>query len=511
MRHRYLTLGLSLVLLLPACNKDALDKVNPNGGTPDSYYANAIELTQGVNAIYALVQGTNLVGREYFFTHDLRSDDVATGGGQLEAPRAQLLTGSHTPANAVMNSVWNGFYRVILRANAVIANGPEVQPQYISEDLRKRLIGEAQFLRAWAYYNLVSLWGGVPLYTKPSESLEETEPRASVEAVYALIISDLTAAQTSLPTTYDGDNKGRATSGAAQALLGKVYVQKGDYAAAKPELEKVVNSGVYSLVPNYEDNFKEETGFNNESVFEIGYAGQTINWGSADGDGVHDATVRTQEYNAIGWRNLVPSDALLADYERVSKGDAKNDPRFGYNFYRIGDKFNNGADEISNTNVQGNESNFEGKREKISWKKYTSIYKNNINGYYGPMNMRIIRYADVLLLLAECENEVGTAANAIDYLNQVRTRPSVAMPPYPTANYPVNSKAEILRAVQHERRVELAGEQVRNFDILRWRQQGKIAEPISYFQANKQELLPIPQDEISNNPKLTQADQNPGY
>jgi starch-binding outer membrane protein, SusD/RagB family len=181
--NRYLTLGLSALLLLPACNKDALDKVNPNGGTPTSYYKNAIELTQGVNAIYAITKGFNLIGREYFFTHDLRSDDMATGGGQLEAPRAQLLTGSHTPDNAVMNSVWNGFYRVILRANAVIVNGPEIQPQYITEDLRKRLVGEAQFLRAWAYYNLVSLWGGVPIYTKPSETLDVLQKRRCIHSL----------------------------------------------------------------------------------------------------------------------------------------------------------------------------------------------------------------------------------------------------------------------------------------------------------------------------------------
>jgi len=155
MKNKLLTLGLCLGLLLPACNKDSLDKVNPNGGTPASFYQSTIELTQGVNAVYAILQGINLAGREYFFTHDLRSDDVATGGGQLEAPRSQLLTGSQTADNPVMGSVWSGLYRTILRANAVIDNAPKTQN--IAEDLRARLVGEAQFLRAWSYYNLVSL------------------------------------------------------------------------------------------------------------------------------------------------------------------------------------------------------------------------------------------------------------------------------------------------------------------------------------------------------------------
>lgn len=510
MKNRLLTLGLCLALLLPACNKDSLNKVNPNGGTPESFYQTPLELTQGTNAIYALIQGYNLIGREYYFTNDLRSDDVATGGGQLEAPRAQLLTGSQTADNPVMGSVWSGLYRAILRANAVITSAPNTKD--ISEDLRTRLVGEAEFLRAWSYYNLVSLWGGVPLYTKPATSVSEVNPRSTEEVVYQFIIDDLNAAQAALPLTYAASDKGRATKGAAQALLGKVYMNMNKYDLAKTELNKVVASGVYNLVPNYLDNFLEETGFNDESVFEIGYADQSFNWGSPDGDGANEATTRTQEYSAIGWRNLVPSDALLADYERISKGDTKNDPRLGFNFYRIGDTFNNGAGVISNSNVQGTEANFEGSKEKISWRKYTSLYKNDATFYLGPMNMRIIRYADVLLLLAECENEAGNSAVAIGYLNQVRSRPSVALPPYPTANYPVSSKAEIFKAVMHERRVELAGEQIRNFDILRWRKQSKLTvEPIGYFQQGKHELLPIPQAELSNNSKLTQADQNPGY
>jgi hypothetical protein len=163
------------------------------------------------------------------------------------------------------------------------------------------------------------------------------------------------------------------------------------------------------------------------------------------------------------------------------------------------------------TQVQGNLSNFAGGREKISWRKYTSTYKTNSTFYTGPMNMRVIRYADVLLLLAEAENELGNTRPR--WITSTRSAAARAWPcrPIRRPSTPVNSKAEVFRAVAHERRVELAGEQIRNFDILRWRRQNKLAaEPISYFQANKYELLPIPQDEISNNAKLSQADQTPG-
>jgi starch-binding outer membrane protein, SusD/RagB family len=148
------------------------------------------------------------------------------------------------------------------------------------------------------------------------------------------------------------------------------------------------------------------------------------------------------------------------------------------------------------------------------------MYKADPGGFNVNVgiNYRLWRYADVLLLLAECENEAGNIAAAVGYLNQVRARPSVNMPLYGsaamnTAGFPVTSKAEVFKAVQHERQIELCGEEIRNIDILRWRKNGKLTgpDPISYFQANKYEFLPIPQSEFNTNPKITAADQNPGY
>ena len=148
------------------------------------------------------------------------------------------------------------------------------------------------------------------------------------------------------------------------------------------------------------------------------------------------------------------------------------------------------------------------------------MYKADPGGFNVNVgiNYRLWRYADVLMLLAECENEVGSPANAISYLNQIRNRASVSMPNYGTAamdaaGFPVSSKDQIFKAIQHERFIELAGEEIRNIDILRWRANGKLTgpDPISYFQAGKYELLPIPQDEFNTNSNFTPASQNPGY
>ncbi len=510
-----LTIVTTIITLLTtaSCNDDILNKVNPNGVTFDTYFNNASELTAGVNSIYAIVQGNQLVTREWFFTHDLRGDEMAAGGGQLEAPRAQLLNGNHDTGNPLVGAQWNGWYRAIHRANVVLEKG--TSSKTISDADKKRIMGEAYFLRAWAYYELGTLFGGVPIYTEFVKSPDGAKGRSSLADVYKQAITDATTAAAGLPAAHTGSNLGRATRGAAQMLLARIYLQQGDYANARTALKSIVDSGTYSLVDNYTDLTNEEGEFNKESIFEICFApsGGAINWGG-DGDGtsVQEETVRAQEYSPIHWRNLIPSNKLLADYERVSKGDEKNDPRFDLSFWKVGDKFNNGNSELTDTRVQGNTSKFEGKDQKISWRKYSIIYKSDGGNSFCGINQRIMRYADVLLLLAECENELGNSADAIKLMNQVRARKSVDMPPYPTKNYPCDTKAEVFRAVQHERYIELAAEQTRNFDILRWRKNGKLAaEPITYFQKGKHELLPIPQGEVDNNPKIELPDQNSGY
>lgn len=506
----FIVLFFSIIL---SCNEEDLNKVNPNGVTFDTYFNNADELVSGVNGIYALVQSNSLVSREWFFTHDLRSDEMASGGGQLETPRNQLLIGVHDPGNSLVNSIWRGWYRTIHRANVIINKAPSVAN--INEDLRNRLIGEARFLRAWAYYEIATFFGAAPIYTDFVQTVEGSKGRSPQSEVYAVSIDDLKFAQTVLPANYNDRNQGRATRGAAQTLLARVYLQLGDYNSAKTELEKVVSSGTYSLVDNYLDLTNEEGEFNAESIFEVVFApsGGAYNWGSdSDGQSVQEESVRTQEYSAIGWRNLIPSNKILNSYERTSKGDAKDDPRYALSYWQEGDIFNNGNSIMTSDRIQGNTSIVDGVEQKVSWRKYSVLYKVDAGYATSGINQRIMRYADVLLMLAECENELGNSGRAIQLVNQVRARPSVNMPPIPTANIPAGTQAEVRKAIQRERMIELAGEQVRNFDILRWRKHRKLdQEPIAYFTTNKHELLPIPQSEIDNNPKMSQADQNPGY
>jgi starch-binding outer membrane protein, SusD/RagB family len=518
MKKSFILIGLLSLGVVFSCDKE-LDKTNPSVFTTDSYFSNTNELESGVNAAYSLLTGSNLYGREYFFLNDLRSDDCSSGGAQLEVPRNQVLTGTHLPTNSVLGAVWTGWFRMVHRTNVVIdAQNNFKTLNATDEAKKKRVVAEAKFLRGMAYYELGTMWGGVPIYTTTATKSSDAKARNSQDEVLAQVIKDLTEAQVDLPSSYSGADLGRATKHAAQLELARVLMFKGDYAAAKTELTKIVSSGLYSLTDKFLDNFLEETEYNKESIFEIGFDNKIgMNWDNGDGDnlswsGPRKSSIRHQEYSAVGWRNVIPSNTLIDAFERPQKGDAKKDPRMDFTLYFKGDVINQGKGKLEiDYPVQGNTSRLDGTEQKISWRKYSALYKN-ADGYYelNGINMRVMRYAEVLINLAECENELGNTAAAVSLLNQVRNRGDVKMPAYPTAKYPTSTKDQVLAAIQHEKMVELSAEQVRAKDILRWRKQGKLkAEPLSYFVANKHELLPIPQFEIDNNPNI--KGNNPGY
>jgi hypothetical protein len=496
---------ISGVVIIVACNKK-LEVTDQNNPTTESYFKTAAELQQGVNAIYSTLRSANLVGREWFFTHDMRGAETWAGGAQLEAPRAEIVKqSSPSPTNSVMTSVWIGTYQMINRANLVISKSPEITD---NTALRDVTVGEAEFLRAWAYFELVTMWGDVPLYTEPIVSPTDYKGKSPATDIYTQIITDLTDAASKLPDV--AADEGRATKGAANALLGKVQMQKGDYAAAKEALLKVY--GKYSLSPHFSWNFdgdvragtdqiidfQHEFDANPESIFEVAFVDKgdaNFNWGYV-GEGATNpvSTVRTQEYGRT-WGNVIPSDQLLDEFE-------PNDPRFKYTFYESGDKiltFNGTQPGIILTEAALNvaPSNHNGDVRKRIFRKYSILDWNNDDFHPDGINQRVIRYADVLLMLAECEAEVGTPANAAKYINEVRARPDVNMPPVT-----LTSKNEAIAAVMHERAVELSGEEVNNIDILRWRARGYYPSIRPDPKPGQVDLFPIPASEIAANPLI---------
>jgi starch-binding outer membrane protein, SusD/RagB family len=528
MKNNYLKIAFSLAIIvlitsIIACDKK-LNLEDPNVKTPENFYKTSAELQSGTNAIYSTIKGSSLVAREWFFVHDTRSDEVSTGGGQLEAERAQMLNGGTVPSNPLVSRTWSALYVMIHRANVVIANGPFAND---NPSLTAQSVAEAKFLRAWAYNELVSMWGPVPLVVKPTSGFTDYQPRAKESDIYAQIITDLNEAAAVLPgkSAYASSDKSRATNAAANFLLGRVHMQNGNYPLAKAALLKIPTTGAngYKLTNRYLDNFEEETEFNEESIFEIVFfdkGNNDFNWNSGIGDGNNPnvSTVRNQEYNGVAWRNLIPSNKFLANFENTSQGSPANDPRLGYTVYQTGDLINNGTETLTDAMQNGFSSVLNGVTKKISWRKYNLTYKENSGFHPGGNNQRLFRYAEVLLNLAECEAEAGnfsTTDGAGFYLNLLRARPSVSMPAYPTAQYLLNDKANTIKTIIHEKMAEMGCEEVRNIDIIRWRKKGYFSvDPLPYFKANRDELLPIPQQEIDNNPKLDAAgipSQNVGY
>ncbi len=508
MNIKYLVLFLLVFILALSCDEDLLEQTNPNQFTSDQYYKDADQLTAATNGIYSQFYGADLWGRMMQYFSDCRADEHAAGGSQLETHNAQLLDGTYDNSNYPIQAAWRGLYRMIHRANAVIQFSSGIED--IDAALLNQRVAEAKFLRAYAYYYLVVNWGRIPIYTETAETSDDAKPLSEESEVYQLLETDLTAIQNNLEWTYTGDDAGRASKGAAKLLLARVYMHQGKYSEASTVLLDIYQNGPYSLVDNYADNFMEETEYNAESVFEIGFAGDGFTWGG-DGNSTNQrSNVMFQDYSPVAWRNCIPSDKLLNDFEHLDNGDDKEDPRLHETAYFSGDTFGPPEDPIVLTDEMQNgySSNFHGETIKTSWKKYSPMYKLDPGGYYtSNINYRNMRYAEVLIKLAECENEAGTQAQAIVYLNEIRARASVDMPPYPTSNYPCNSYDEVMRAIMHESMVEFSNEKLRVLELARWRKNNKFStlnpDPVGYIASNPDKaLLPYPLEETASNTNI---------
>jgi len=486
-----LILGL---FMINSCSEEDLELSNPNELSPETFFSNEAQVQSAVNSAYANLQTVALYGRLIWYMMDNMSHEQS-GNGQQEADKVTFADFSFDSTNGQIAEYWDTCFRGVNKANFVIGNESainEIPDSELSAARKAKFIAEARFLRAQYYWLLVNRFGDVPL-RNGDFSQPEGKPKSPKADVINLIIEDLTFASANL-LTKGAEENGRANKGAAQAFLGKVLLYQKQYGPALASFEKM--SG-YGLENEYFDNFKEETEHGVESVFEVEYdltLGTGDKWGGpVVGQGQNHATFRGQDYGVLNWFNVYPSDDLVAEFEA-------GDNRFQGSFYVAGDTYNNGA----NTMVEGDFAENGGNTRPVAWKKYQNYYKQVDEAQESGINAKVIRYADVLLMMAECENEVGTQAAAVTLINQVRTRAGLAG--LPTSL----NKQEVFDAIVHERKVELAGEQVRFDDMIRW---GIVGTELSdtNFQVGKHELWPIPDREIVSNPNVNAEDQNPGY
>ena len=489
--------ALLAVVLLAGCD-DQLDQTPVIGFTEATFYQTAEHAEQALVAAYDPLQWNFTTFNFHFrwFYGDICSDDAIKGGsGVNDQPQLGLLEDFvATPSNTHVNASFEHKYSGIFRANIVLEKVPEIN---MDEDQKARILAEASFLRAFYYFELVTLFGGVPMVDHVLTPDEYKIPRASAEEIWGLIESDLIAAIPDLPfkSELGAANLGRATKGAARSLLGKAYIYQEKWTDAVSVLAEVVNSGEYTLDPDYANVFNEAGEHGSGSVFEINRTPLGGgNWGNVNGSLEGNMTNVFQRARGQfgGWGFNIPTQDLVDEYET-------DDPRLGQSIFMVGDVM--GDRGVFTKDATGQDHDYYSRKYFMTQAEQDlAVGDPLINGI---SNDRVIRYADVLLLYAEALAESGNEALARQQVNAVRAR-ARAGAPFILPDV-ASSGAQLIDDIRHERRVELALEGHRFFDLVRW---GLGPTELDGFQAGKHELFPIPLKQIQLNPNL---DQNPGY
>jgi len=478
---KYIILGVSSILMItPGCQK-FLQKDLQGELTQQSFPASQEDALLATNAVYTSLRDWYYHSGGYPIL-DIMSDDARKGSN----PGDQLTTVGpydnfkYTPSGDGLDRWWNALYVGVKRANVVIEKVPLIQ---MDTALQNRYLAEAKFLRGLFYFDFVRAWGGVPIVTSTTPPLHLT--RSSAEEVYSLVISDLTFAIQHLPekSSYSAANLGRATKGAAKALLAKVYLFRHDFPNAEKYALDVINSNQYSLEPIFTDACGVNGNNRVESVFEIG----ALPFEGEDGGG--DQYANTQGVRGTpnrGWGFNRPSIDFRNSFEQ-------DDPRYKGTIINLGDTLDglvilgDGQTPDITKDDQGNIIEIECYNRKV-WTP-----GDNTSTQWSH-HRRVIRYADVLLMASEALNENNKPAEALIYLNMIRARArqgnNSILPDITTTD-----QAQLRDIIMNERRHELGLEGHRFWDLIRTGRAASVLGPLGFI-AGKHELLPVPQSEI---------------
>lgn len=458
---------LSSTLLLSAC-EDRLFQEPQTSKVLSNFLRNETESEEYVNAVYANLQSNGLYGLYLPAFSEIQSDNTYD-----EVPAnddgiyGQLDQFTVIPSNGIVTAVWTQSYRTIQKANVVLNRIGSIA--YTTDATRQARIGEMKFIRALLYVNLVRLYGDVPLVTQ-----ETTDPnayfgqgRTASSQVYEQIKKDLTDAISVLPTTTA--QPGRVVKTAAQTLLAKVHLTLKNYADAQTLLQAVVSSGQHTLMSNPADVFSISNENNKEIIFAVQFA-SGIN-GNTEGSTMFQQFSPSGTVSGAKGHDL-PTKSLYAVY--------------------------NSADKRKSAYLTATSAG-------IPWSKKLTQPTTAITD--GGSDFVVLRYADVLLMLAEVQNELGNTSDASTNLNLIRNRAGLS-------NATATTQSDLRSAIDFERRLELVGEGHRWFDLLR--SGNAVSVMNSWFAANNIQititsnnlLMPIPQNQINTDPSIK---QNPGY
>lgn len=431
--------------------------------------------------LYGKMRDNGLADWTRFWFQNIRSDDANKGStiGDAADIGQNFDTFQYSKTVGINKDNWVGHYGLILACNGLIsdidASGDKTAPTLINR-------AEAKTIRAWAYFELRRDYGEVPLFTKKATNVSDAFiAKSSIPQIDAFIESELKEVASVLPSSWVSSYIGRCTKGVANALLAKLYLYQGKYAESYNKSLEVINSGQYSLLSDYKSNFSQSGNNSSESVFEI----QFLCRNTADVDLYNNLYWGQQGFRGagkwdLGWGFNAPSQELVDSYET---GDTRKDATIMVSGQ--GDGYGNEIPSVANTSGLWNK------------KAYTDPkYRASIGVLYNRWyNIKLIRYADVLLMAAEAAFQSGNTGAAQTYLNAIRSRAKLAQ-------IPVS-----LNAIKKERRAELAMENERFYDLIRWGDANTVLSSLGY--QDKNAYYPIPQDAIDqSNGKLI---QNPNY
>jgi hypothetical protein len=481
------------MLMLNSCKKSFIEVPVEGATEEEQFWQTPDDARKGVSAIYANLRSWPQVAFAAISIESLGSDDSEKGSSTNDASFLNDFDNfsvgpSSANSSGQIHDFWKGQYLEIQYCNQVLDNVPGIT---MDETLKNRYLAEAKFIRAFCYFRLVRAFGDVPLRLKtvdPDNTAEFNIPRTPKEQVWAAIESDLNDAAAVLPQAYGAEDLGRVTKGAALSLHAKVAMYQGHWADVLSYTNQVMGMG-YSLFSDFEKQFRVPNENNSESVFEIQC--QYIP-GNCDASSSQYSQIQgVRGSTGGGWGFHVPTEELANSFET-------DDPRKDATIIFRGE-----------TTPQGDAIPASGDNPRYNQKTYVPFanYPGSCNEG-ADQNIRVIRYAEVLLMNAEAANEQNNTTLALSSLNAVRDRarganPLTVLPPVTTTD-----KNQLRDAIWRERRSELAMEYDRYFDVIRQGRGQAIFGPKGWL-PGKNEVWPIPQAEIDISGGL--LTQNPGY
>jgi len=482
---------ITAISLMYACTD--LDLTNPNQETTGSFWKTEQDALNAVNATYNKLQSIGTYGRWLYFAYDNRSDLSLSNSPWTDLSNFSKFTFSSY--DFVVNAdIWRDHFQGIFRANQVINNVPNIE---MDQSIKDRFIAEAKFIRGLHYFNLVNLYGNVPIITNVPGPDERPETQSESD-VWEQVIQDFSDAKSALPDTYGAENQGRATKGAAAAMLGKSYMQLNRWDDAEQEFLDVINSPAgYDLLDDYGENFRSENPNSAESVFEIQFSDNSRLSAGIQGNN------RPRFFGPPGpsFTDAEPTRFFFNKFFEEETVDGDTDPRVDYTFFYNRE----GGMDVYGTPYA---ERYGQDNDRVFWKKHTEYWQTG-QDFDSELNYIVVRFSDVLLMYAEALNEQSRTAEAYGPINRVRER--VNLQPLEDIN-PNFTQQEMREQIEHERILELGGESVRFLYLKRHDKLGTQLQDndseYQFFEPGRDNLLPVPQTEIDLNPNL---EQNPNY